>query len=38
MVGVRDANTGQMVVYRVPTATAKMLLASSTQKSADKGI
>ena len=38
MIGVRDANTGQMVVYRVPTATARMLLASSSQESADKGI
>jgi hypothetical protein len=38
LIGVRDANTGQMVVYRVPTATARMLLASSTQTSSDKGI
>jgi len=38
MTGVRDANSGQLVVYRVPTATARMILAGSTPKSADPAI
>ena len=38
LIGVRDANAGQIVVYQVPTATGRMLPASSTQKSADKCI
>ncbi|MCX6834964.1 MAG: hypothetical protein NTW07_07505 [candidate division Zixibacteria bacterium] len=38
MIGVRDANTGQVVVYRVPTSNARILLAVSTEKSANPSI